>query len=48
MNMFYFFAGVLVGLVPFAHSKGWLTWAYDKAKPVVLGWLGVKTEEKPK
>lgn len=35
-ELFYFAAGV--GLTV-ASYQGWLTWVYDKAKPVVFGWF---------
>jgi hypothetical protein len=27
-----FVFGFAVGFLPFAYSKGWITWAYDKVK----------------
>ena len=27
-----FLLGFALGFTPYAYSKGWITWAYDKAK----------------
>lgn len=43
--IFWICVGILIDQ---ANTRGWLKLAYDKAKLVILGWLGTKTEDKPK